>query len=204
MHCQRHQFDVWVELGPCVAVGSGGSGSVVVVGVGDGRVGDGLVGVGRGVVVVGLGGGGGGACVADGVVDDELRVVDDSSLLVEVSELVVPVIGGPGGIGGAVVYEVALVRLVVGCRVMSGPADSRLSDPATTAAVVAKIVATAMPDAASITRRFGRASGSSTSNGSIGAPTRVGLSSSPAVTGSRRDLADHTGSRIRLDQLPVM
>ncbi|MEV4643917.1 hypothetical protein [Saccharopolyspora sp. NPDC049357] len=180
MHCQRHQFDVWVELGLCVAVGSGGSGSVDVVGVGDGRVGAGLVGVGRGVVVVGAGGGG--ACVADGVVD-ELRVVDVSSLVVEVSELVVPVIGGPGGIGGAVVYEVALVRVVVGCRVMSGPADSRLSAPATTTAVVAKIVATAMPDAASITSRFGRASGSSTSNGSIGAPTRVGLSSSPAVTG---------------------
>ncbi|WP_165939879.1 hypothetical protein [Saccharopolyspora aridisoli] len=191
-----------VELGPCVAVGSGGFGSVVVVGVGD-EVGDGLVGVGRGVVVVGVGGCGG-ACVADGVVDDELRVVDASSLVLEVSELVVPVIGGPGGIGGAVVYEVALLRVVVGRRVMSGPADSRLSDPATTAAVVAKIVATAMPDAASITRRFGRASGSSTSNGSIGAPTRVGSSSSPAVTGSRRDLADHTGSRIGLDQLPVM
>lgn len=191
-----------MELGPCVAVGSGGSGSVVVVGVGDGRVGDGLVGVGRGVVVVGVGGGGG-ACVSDGVVD-ELRVVDVSSLVVEVSELVVPVIGGPGGIGGAVVYEVAPLRVVVGCSVMSGPADSRLSDPATTAAVVAKIVATAMPDAASITSRFGRASGSSTSNGSIGAPTRVGLSSSPAVTGSRRDRADHTGSRFRLDRLPVM
>lgn len=178
MHCQRHQYEVWVELGPSEGVGWVGLGSVVVVvGVG-GRVGEGRVGVGRGVVVVG--GGGGGASVVDVVVEVEVRVADVFSvLLVEVSELVVPVIGGPGGIGGAVVYDVALVREVVGCSVMSGPADSRWLEPATTAAVVAKIVATVMPDAASITRRFGRASGSSTSNGSIGAPTRVGLSSSP-------------------------
>lgn len=171
-------------------------GGLVVVG---GRVGDGRVGVGRGVVVVGGAGGG----VADVVVVDVLLSVDVSSLL-EVSELVVPVIGGPGGMGGGVVYDVALLRVVVGCSVMSGPADSCCWDPATTAAVVAKMVAAAMPDAASITRRFGRASGSSTSNGSIGAPTRVGLSSSPAVPGSRRDLADHTGGRIRLDRPPVM
>ncbi|MEB3366831.1 hypothetical protein [Saccharopolyspora mangrovi] len=184
---------------PCEGVGWVGLGSVVVVGVG-GRVGEGRVGVGRGVVVV-VGGGGGGASV----VEVEVRLADVFSLLlVEVSELVVPVIGGPGGIGGAVVYDVALVREVVGRSVMSGPADSCRWEPATIAAVVAKTVATAMPDAASITRRFGRASGSSSSNGSIGAPTRVGLSQSPVGPGSCRDLADHTGGRIRPDQPPVM
>ncbi|WP_406689025.1 hypothetical protein REH65_22785 [Saccharopolyspora sp. ID03-671] len=191
-----------LALGPGEGVGSGVVGSVVDVGVGDGRVGDGRVGVGRGddgVVVVG---GGGGGSVDDGLVEVDVRVADVLSLLV-VSELVVPVIGGPGGIGGAVVHDV-VVREVLGWSVMPGPADSRCwLEPATTTAVVAKIVATAMPDAASITRRFGRASGSSTSNGSIGAPTRVGSSSSPGVP-ARRDLADHTGGRIRLDQQPVM
>ncbi|TWG08967.1 hypothetical protein [Saccharopolyspora dendranthemae] len=101
MHFQRHQL--LVELGTCGDVGSGlvVVGGVVVVGGLVGGfvvVGDGRVGVGRGVVVVGGAGGG----VADVVVVDVLLAVDVSSLL-EVSELVVPVIGGPGGIGGGVV-----------------------------------------------------------------------------------------------------
>ncbi|WP_199740409.1 hypothetical protein [Saccharopolyspora rhizosphaerae] len=104
VHCQGHQFGNWVELELADGVGCVGLGLVVVVVGGDvgGRVGEGRVGVGFGVRVVVVGGGGG-ASVVEVVVDVEVRVDDDVSPLLEVSELVVPVIGGPGGIGGAVV-----------------------------------------------------------------------------------------------------
>lgn len=120
-----------------------------------------------GVWVGGSGGIGGGSSVSVSLICEE----DDVDLLVVVEISEVSLLIGGGGSNDDGVENVEAGRdVAVGFNVKSGVAASCCCAPATIAAVVANTVATAMPDAASITRRFGRASGSSGNIGSMGAP----------------------------------
>ncbi len=130
-------------------------GSVVLVGVGDGS--DGVVVL--VAVVVGSS--------AEVVVVRAVRVVD---VVVSTADVIALGGGGSGGAGSGGYVEKLGREVAVGARVKSGAASCRSWDPATIAAVVANTVATTMPDEASTTRPFGRASGSSSAVGSIGVP----------------------------------